>query len=118
MLKIPQILAKAYLYAKSHKFLWFFGFFMTGGGVFNFVRLVNLSNENITNNFLWLLAFLRGHPYYYFAFFPGLLIAIFAIVLVSALARAGIVSASADLERRQQITFQLVFKKAKKYALR
>jgi hypothetical protein len=117
MLKIPKILAQSYLYTKNHKFLWFFGFFLTGGGVFNFVRLANIESNGTLRNFDYFSAVLYAHPHYYF-FFPIIIIFFAAVLLLAALSRAAIINATVSLERKEPITLAMLFKKSQKKALR
>ncbi len=110
MIDLSEILNKAFAYTKSHKFLWFFGFFLTGWGMMNFVRRVDLDPELLLRQikYYWYIAQLR----------PGLvtIIAIVSVLILigmgilGAIARSVIIYSGLHLERREEVNFKVAVK--------
>ena len=110
MIDLSEILHKAYHYTKNHKFLWFFGFFLTGWGMINFIRRVDLNPELLLRQikYYWHIAELR----------PGLIILVAAAALLiligmsllGAIARSLIIYSGLHLERKDEVSLKIAVK--------
>src|SRR6266403_794472 len=102
---------KAYKYTKNHRFLWFFGLFLTGGGIWNGTRYFNVDLNNFGNNWFEFSNFVHLNPKYFVMLLLALLLSTFAFTIASAISRAAIIAATVDVERKEKINFGAVFQK-------
>ena len=114
-INIFGILKKAVEYTKNHKFIWFFGFFLTGGGIFNFYRLVVLRHfSKVLHNFWQLLG---ADPTYMSLFVAGIILGLLLTFVVIGICRAVLIQATVKLERKdpKPLTFLGLIRQSAKY---
>ncbi|MEK7652081.1 MAG: hypothetical protein AAB351_02690 [Patescibacteria group bacterium] len=114
MLSLSEILTRAYVYTKNHKSLWFFGFFLTGWGVMNFVRRVNLNADHLDVYYRYILDYALNHPLQLTLSIVSLIVLIVLASLVGAIARSSIIHAADELEKEEPISLRSVLKQATK----
>jgi len=114
MLSLSEILTKAYRYTKNHRSLWFFGFFLTGWGVMNFVRRVDLNADHLDVYYRYILDHILNNPLELIISVIGLVLIIALASFVGALARASIIFAAEQLEHDQAVNFRSALKHATK----
>jgi|GEM_PF-2981587 len=114
-IQIFKILTKALDYTKNHKFLWFFGFFLTGGGLLNFSRLTDFRRLSGDLNQSW--HFFSGHPVYLVFALIGIILGLFVIFILIGISRSAVINATVRLERHdpQPIGFRSVLRHTRKY---
>src|SRR3989344_2979822 len=115
MPRLFEIVYKAVWYTRSHKFLWFFGFFLTWAGAWNFVRFVDLNNLDWQKQISAILTYIVEQPYLSFAIFLLILIFSFIGLTLGAMARSSLIYATLHLERKEEISFRLVLKNTAKH---
>lgn len=109
MPNILEILFKAYIYTKNHKILWFFGFFMSGAGLFDFFN--SISRYGYARNLFKYVSSLASKPEALIVIF---LIAI-ALLALGVASRVAIISGVAMLENKEKVTLALLIKKITVY---
>jgi len=114
MPKIFQIFSRAYSYAKNHKFLWFFGFFLTGGVALDLSRAAN--PERIALHAMRAWHFFHGRPVMFAAGVLGLLLSLTVVFALIGICRAALITATVRLERKEPITFRQIIRQSSKYA--
>ncbi len=114
MLSLSEILTKAYRYTKNHRSLWFFGFFLTGWGVMNFVRRVDLNADHLDRYYRYILNYILNNPLELIFSIIGLVLVIALTSFVGALARASIIFAAEQLEHDETVNFRSALKHATK----
>ncbi|TSC65714.1 MAG: Uncharacterized protein G01um101477_371 [Candidatus Doudnabacteria bacterium Gr01-1014_77] len=114
MLSLSEILTRAYIYTKNHKSLWFFGFFLTGWGVMNFVRRVDLNADHLDRYYRHILNYVTNHPLELVISIISLILLIVIASFVGAIARSSIIHAADLLDKEEPVTFRAVLKYATK----
>ena len=114
MLSLSEILTKAYKYTKNHRSLWFFGFFLTGWGVLNFVRRVDLNADHLDRYFKHILNYILHRPLELGLVMITTVLLIALMSFVGAIARSSIIYAAEQLEHEEQVTFRSVLKHSTK----
>src|SRR6266481_830705 len=92
------IITKAYKYTKNHRFLWFFGLFLTGGGIWNSTRYFNIDFKNFGENWFVFSNFVQHYPRYFVMLLLALLFSSVAFVIIGAISRAAIIGVTVDFE--------------------
>ncbi len=110
-----DILSKAYRHTKNHKFLWFFGLFLTGWGTMNFVRRVDFDVDRLYARFMHLLHFASNRPEYFIFAALGVLLAAFSLSALATIARVAIISSAHQAEQNKPVTFSSAIKHANRH---
>jgi hypothetical protein len=103
MPRLLEIISKAYSYTRNHKYLWFFGLFLTFCGALNFIRLIDWS-ALLTGEFVFLLLL-------------GLvtLFVSFILIFLAAISRSVIIYTVLHLERKEDVSMKMALKDTKKH---
>ncbi len=114
MIDLSEILQKAYKYTRNHKFLWFFGFFLTGWGTGNFIRRVDLNADRIYLHIQHLI--IRAHHRPVLLAFTTIvtMLVLLGISVLGAIGRSLIIHSGLHLERREEVTFKEALKHTEK----
>ncbi|MDB4939783.1 MAG: hypothetical protein JWO40_208 [Candidatus Doudnabacteria bacterium] len=115
MNELAEILSKAYRYTRNHKFLWFFGFFLTGWGTLNFLRHIDFNIIKLLSQVDTVGDHLRPHPGVITAVLIGGTVLFFGITILGAIARTAIIYTGLHSERKEQIEPNVVLKKINRY---
>jgi hypothetical protein len=114
MIDLAEILNKSYSYTKNHKFLWFFGFFLTGWGTLNFIRHVDLNPSALYLKFSYFGASVGDRPVILILTLIGSVLLIFGMTMLGAIARSVIIYTGLHVERKEEITANLALKHTQK----
>ncbi len=114
MPNLSEILSKAYTYTKNHKFLWFFGVFLTGWGVLNFVRHVDFDPATQLQNLMQIAEVAKGRPGFLFLSVVGALLVLVGMSILGAVARAMIIDTALHSERKNEVSLKLAIKRTDK----
>ncbi len=113
-LKLTDIIYRAYEHTKNHKFLWFFGLFLSGWGTLNFIRSVNFNPEDIQQSLTGFWRTVTLHPGRLVSVVIGTVLISFGLFALGALARIAIIHSALHLERKEVITLRGVLKSTHK----
>src|SRR6476646_8306541 len=105
MPSLTNIFSKAFAYTKNHRFLWFFGFFMTSSAILNLVKFWDVDWSSAQKNFMEVGVLAQHNPRGFYFMLAGVLVFIASILLIGAISKASIISATAALENKEQIGF-------------
>ncbi|MBU6447633.1 hypothetical protein KGQ24_02220, partial [Patescibacteria group bacterium] len=106
---------KAYRHTKNHKFLWFFGLFLSGWGTMNFVRRVDFDVDRLHSRYLHWLRFASNHPQNFIFVVIGILLAAFLLSALATIARATIIGSAYRVEQNKIATLSSAVKQANKH---
>jgi hypothetical protein len=114
MIDLSEILNKSYVYTKNHKFLWFFGFFLTGFGTMNFIRHVDFNAASLLHRWESFKVALHLSPGLLIIAIIGTLLIMFGMTFLGAVARSVIIYSGLHLERKELVTMNLSLKGTRK----
>ncbi len=113
-LDLSEILRKSYFYTKNHKFLWFFGVFLTGWGTMNFARHVDFDPATQLNRLYNFWEIAAAKPGYLALLLVGTFLVLFGMSILGAVARAMIIYTALHSERKEEVTLKLAMKNTDK----
>lgn len=115
MIDLSEILNKSFGYTKNHKFLWFFGFFLTGWGTLNFVRRVDFDAANLLSQLDSVSDSFSRHPLMLFIALAGGALVLYGMTFLGAIARSLIIYSGLHLERKEEVSAEPAIKNTRKY---
>lgn len=114
-LSLKDIVIGAYQHTRNHKFLWFFGFFLAGGGVMNFTNNLDIDLQDMVEKSNFLFSTFQNNPARSVALLFGALLIIGILLFLGAISRAALIYSGLHLERKEEITFIGVLKNVRKH---
>lgn len=108
MPKIFEILSKAYAHAKNHKFLWFFGFFLTGGGLLDFSKTTDPRTARLVFAGFW--NSLAARPIFLVLALSGAVLGLALIFILIGICRGALIAAAVRIERKEPLTFRVALR--------
>lgn len=114
MPNLIEILNKAFDYTKNHRFLWFFGFFLTGWGTLNFVRAVDFNADKLHGRWDHIVSLSYSRPWAMLLVVLGAGLILYGMSALATIARNAIIYSALHLERKEIVTFGGVLKNTRK----
>lgn len=117
MQNLFKILPRAYKHTKNHRFLWFFGLFLSNLALVNFYRFNSSSARLPTfDHGLWMLKhFARANTGAFILGIAAAIVTILALTILNSFARACIINSIFHLERDENIKFKAITRATGKY---
>ena len=112
MLNLGDILKRSYFYTKNHTYLWFFGFFVSGSGLFGLSKIFDLNAKSFFKAENPHALYLFTHPERFAIVIIAFLFVFLGLTAISVFGRTAIISSAFEFEKKHDDNFWLAFKQS------